>query len=365
MSDSELLFSLEKLGRTPCTNCGEVLEIAEFHIFEEIICPVCDAMNVVPGRFGNYYLLGELGKGGMGSVFLARDAQLNRQVALKVLNPKFGRDPNFVEALLREAKAAAALNHKNIVHMYSFGQENNQPYIVMEYVEGIRLDECIDDNTMQDEAGWLDVMNQITLGLAEAEMKGIIHGDIKPANILLAEDGTAKLSDFGIARFGGDEDQRILGTPLYIAPEKSKGEQVNSRADQFSLGATFWHILSGYPPFPGQSPREVVLKRFSEPEPDIRLVAPHISRRTALMLQRMMATEPEGRFPDFPSVAAEIEKIIDDLEVQAEEEEAQRESLEEQAQFILHAEHRNRLIIIGSIIVLSIIGFLYFVFYMP
>jgi serine/threonine-protein kinase len=362
MSDS--ILQIEKLGRTTCIHCGEVLEVSEFHIFEEIECPVCGGLNTVPGRFNNYYLLRELGQGGMGTVFLARDAQLNRQVALKVLNPKFGKDPNFVEALLKEAKAAAALNHKNIVHIYSFGQEKNQPYIVMELVDGIRLDECIDSETHQDEIGWLDVLYQIAQGLSDAEKKGVIHGDIKPANILMNPDGSAKLSDFGIARVGGEHDDRILGTPLYIAPEKSRGEKVDARSDQFSLGATFWHILSGYPPFPGKSSKEVVLQRFKDPAPDIKRVAPYISFQIGLLLQKMMATEPEDRFPNFDAVVMEIEEILLELEAYAYEEESRREQLEEQAHQIKHQENIYRSMMVGAVILVLIIGFIYLAFYM-
>lgn len=361
---SKSILQIEKLGRTACVHCGEVLEVSDFHVFEEIECPVCEGLNTVPGRFGNYFLLRELGQGGMGSVFLARDSQLNRQVALKVLNPKFGRDPAFVEALLKEAKAAAALNHKNIVHIYSFGQEKSQPYIVMELVDGIRLDECIDPDTQQDEIGWLDVMYQIAQGLADAEKKGVIHGDIKPANILMNEDGSAKLSDFGIARLRGEHDDRILGTPLYISPEKSKGERVDSRSDQYSFGAAFWHILSGYPPFPGKSPKEVVLQRFKDPAPDIRRVAPHISFQTGLLLQKMMATEPQDRFPNFDAVAVEIEEILLELEAYAYEEEARREQLQEQAFQIQHQEKIARFMMVGAVILVLAIGFMYIAFFL-
>lgn len=363
LDDTNTIIRIEKLGRSPCDHCGEVLEVAEFHVFEEIECPVCGGIIKVPGRFGNYFLLNELGRGGMGTVFLARDAQLNRLVALKVLNPKFGKDPKFVESLLREAKAAAALNHKNIVHIYSFGQENDQPYIVMELVDGIRLDDCIDTETTQSEIGWLDVMLQMAEGLADAERKGVVHGDIKPANILMDADGNAKLSDFGIARVGGGNDDRILGTPLYIAPEKTRGKAVDTRSDQFSLGATFWHILSGYPPFPGKTSKDVVLRRFEDPSPDIRLYAEHISDATAFLLMKMMATEPEDRFPSFQAVAAEIQDLMTELENAALEEEQRRLQLEEEAKQLQHEEMRGRVLMVGCVIVAVVISYIYFTWY--
>lgn len=363
LDDSHTIIRIEKLGRSACDHCGEVLEVSEFHVFEEIECPVCGGIVTVPGRFGNYFLLNELGRGGMGTVFLARDAQLNRQVALKVLNPKFGKDPKFVESLLKEAKAAAALNHKNIVHIYSFGQENDQPYIVMELVDGIRLDDCIDPETEQSEIGWLDVMLQMAEGLADAERKGVVHGDIKPANILMDAEGNAKLSDFGIARVGGGHDDRILGTPLYIAPEKTRGKPVDARSDQFSLGASFWHILSGYPPFPGKTSKDVVLRRFENPSPDIREYSKHISDATAFLLMKMMATEPDDRFSSFGAVASEIEDIIVELETTSIEEEQRRLYLEEEAKMLQHEEMRGRILIVGCVIATTIIAYIYFTWY--
>lgn len=363
MDDRATILKIDKLGRTACDHCGEILDVAEFHVFEEIECPVCGGLLSVPGRFGNYYLLEELGRGGMGSVFMARDAQLNRLVALKVLNPTYGQDETFVESLLKEAKAAAALNHKNIVHLYSYGKENGQPYIVMELVDGIRLDECIDPETPQDEIGWLDVLLQLCHGLSDAEKKGVIHGDIKPANILMDEMGNAKLSDFGIARVTGDHDDRILGTPLYIAPEKTKRQRADSRSDQFSLGATFWHILSGCPPFPGQTSKQVVLRRFESPQPDIREYASHISPSTAFLLRKMMATDPAMRFPTFDAVASEIEEIIADLEEQSSLEEQHREDLEYEAKEMHRMQVKNRVLVVGCVLLLTLIGYIYLAFF--
>jgi serine/threonine-protein kinase len=300
----------------------------------------------------------------MGAVYLGRDANLQRKVAIKVLKPKFGKNPVFVESLLREAKAAAALNHKNIVHIFSFGQENGQPYIVMEWVNGIRLDECIDPETEQEENGWLDVMWQVALGLSAAEKKGIIHGDVKPANILMNEDGVAKVSDFGIARFQGAEDDRILGTPLYIAPEKSQGKKVDARADQFSMGATFYHILSGRPPFTGSSPRDVVLNRFEHPEPDLRRVAPHFSKDLSALLRRMMATDPEARYPDFETLAEEINSLPLKLEAERVRQEQERKRLEEEALAIRRHEQRRHLILIGCGLLIILIIYVYVTLYM-
>jgi serine/threonine-protein kinase len=235
--------------------------------------------------------------------------------------------------------------------------------MVMELVDGIRLDECIDSEAVQDEIGWLDVMLQLCHGLADAERKGVIHGDIKPANILMDEQGNTKLSDFGIARVTGDHDDRILGTPLYIAPEKTKRERSDSRSDQFSLGATFWHILSGYPPFPGRTSKEVVLRRFETPQPDIREYASHISPATAFLLRKMMATDPEKRFPTFDAVAAEVEEIISDLEEQALLDEQHREVLEFEAKEMHRLQVKNRILVVGCVLMLTLIGYIWMAFF--
>ncbi len=330
LSSSAAWIRTEKLGRAPCEHCGEMLDVSEFHIFERIACPGCERATTVPGKLGNYDLLRELGSGGMGAVFLARDTTLQRKVALKVLNAKFGQDPVFVDSLLREAKAAAAVNHRNLVHIYTFGQVNGQPYIVMELVDGIRLDQCIEGGKEQDEEGWLGILEQVCQGLAAAEAARIIHGDIKPANILLDERGVAKVSDFGIARTQGAGNERILGTPLYIAPEKARGQEVDARADQFSLGASFWHILAGLPPYTGKTPREVVLNRFEDDPPDLRRHAPHVSEATSSLLRRMMALDPADRFPDFPSVAREAaaipRRMAEARRAQEEREQARRQA---------------------------------------
>ncbi len=357
------ILRIEKLGRANCEHCGVGLNVADFHVFEEIECPECGLITTVPGKFGTYYLLRELGKGGMGAVYLARDANLMRKVAIKVLNPKFGKNPNFVEALLKEAKAAAALNHKNIVHIFSFGQEKEQPYIVMELVEGIRLDECIDPEKQQDENGWLDVMWQVALGLSDAEKRGLIHGDIKPANILMNEEGVAKISDFGIAQFEGSEDNRILGTPLYIAPEKSQGKSVDSRADQFSMGATFFHILSGHPPFTGSNPKEVVLNRFEDPTPEIRKIAPHFSKAFSRILQKMMSTEPEDRYANFKELAEEINSLPLKLEAIRLRKENERKKLEAEAVAKRKRVQRKRLLTITCGLVSLLILYVYITFY--
>jgi serine/threonine protein kinase len=336
MSDptTKTLISADKLGRAKCEHCGTWLDVSDYRMFEDIVCPDCERMTTVPGKLGNYYLLRELGRGGMGAVFLARDQDLERKVALKVMKAKYGQDPAFVDGLVREAKAAAALNHRNVVQIFTFGQEKDQPYIVMELVEGFQLDQRMGPEKRLDEMDMLGILRQIADGLAAADAVGLIHGDIKPGNILVNERGVAKLSDFGIARFGGGGGGRIFGTPLYIAPEKARGKSVDGRADQYSLGASFWHALTGKPPFQGKSAQNVVLARFAGGVPDAREADPTISEATRDLLLRMMAMEPEDRFPDFSAVAQATQAIIDAAEAA---------SAAAAAQAALEREERKRL----------------------
>jgi len=306
----QFLIRSDKLGRAHCEHCGTLLDVSEFHVFELIECPECGKSTTVPGQLGDYVLLHELGRGGMGAVFLARDTRLGRKVALKILNSVYGQNPDFIDALLREAKATAALNHQNIVHIFSFGQVYQQPYFVMELVEGIRLDQCIGIKVEPDEAGWLELMAQVVDGLANAQGHGLIHGDVKPANMLMDARGVVKISDFGIARFGesGPSDT-IFGTPMYIAPEKARGKAYDHRSDQYSLGASFWHLVTGRPPFVGKTSRAVVFNRFEKPPPDVREVMPDLSDPFAELIRKMMALNPEERFEDFFALKSEIEKL--------------------------------------------------------
>lgn len=301
----------DRLGRAHCVHCDTLLDVSDFHVFERIECPECGKPTPVPGQLGDYILMYELGRGGMGAVFLAKDTRLGRKVALKVLNSVYGQNPEFIDALLQEAQATAALNHRNIVHIYSFGQVYQQPYFVMELVDGIRLDQCIGANVEPDEAGWLELMGQVVDGLANAQTLGLIHGDIKPANLLMDDRGVVKISDFGIARFGesGPTDT-IFGTPMYIAPEKARGKAYDHRSDQYSLGVSFWHLISGRPPFLGKTSRDVVFDRFHKPPPDVREWVPSLSEEFSGLLLKMMALSPEERFSDFFALGDALKEML-------------------------------------------------------
>lgn len=306
----------DRLGSMNCSKCNERLDISEFELFDKFACPECGTEQTVPAQLGNFHLIDVMGTGGMGAVYLAIDKSLNRNVALKVMHKAYGKDSKFYKDFQREAQATARLNHVNVVQVYSLGEEKEQPYIVMELVEGGRLDTEAESKTGRDlEELVLNTAIGVGQGLQAAADAGIIHGDIKPANILFDNYGQPKVVDFGLARFAGSTEGagEIWGTPYYIAPEKARSKKEDARSDQYSLGATLWHVLAGRPPFEGDTPTDVVIARLKAPAPDIRDVNPDVSEKTASLLKRMMADEPNRRYPNYHSMAADARKVLSEL----------------------------------------------------
>jgi serine/threonine-protein kinase len=207
----------------------------------------------IPG----YQLLEKLGQGSMGIVFKARQLSMNRLVAIKVLHPRLATNPKDLERFLREAHLAAKLSHQHIIQAIDAGSTGKVHFFVMEYVEGTTLDQQLKDGKIFKEAEALRIILQIAEALDHASGRQLIHRDIKPANIVMTPDGVAKLADLGLARHAApelaqDEKGLVIGTPFYIAPEQIRGdEDIDSRADIYSLGATLYHLVAGQPPYPG------------------------------------------------------------------------------------------------------------------
>ena len=286
------------------------MDLSAVEPFTEIICPECETQQVAPMRLGSFLLLAELGKGGMGSVYRAYDETLGRYVAIKVMQKQLAEDQKFAQNFVREARAAAALNHPHVVHIYSCSQEKGQLYLVMELVDGGRLDEMIAGGQALDEAFALQVGVQVAQGLLAANEIGLIHGDIKPANILFDRQQRAKVVDFGLARFAAQhhlQPGEIWGTPFYIAPEKARGQKEDHRADIYSLGATLHHVLTGSPPFDGETARDVVLARLNQPAPPLRTIRPQLHEKTAAVIARALEADPMLRYPTYPSLLADLE----------------------------------------------------------
>jgi serine/threonine protein kinase len=249
----------------------------------------------------------------MGKVYRAKNLTLERIVALKMLAPAFSADQDFVRRFLKEARAAARLNHPNIVQIYDFGSVDGIYYLAMEYVHGESLRSIVKRKRFNERAAVAVIREALRpLGIAHAE--GIVHRDIKPDNIMLTFKGELKLVDLGIAK-RLDEDQDLtqtgqaVGTPQYISPEQIRGLRVDARADIYSLGATFYHLLTGRPPYKGTSAAVVMTLHLTEPLPDPRTYEPTLSEGVCRVLRKMLAKERDERYSDVGALDRDLYKL--------------------------------------------------------
>ncbi len=280
--------------------------------FSVVPCASCQTPLTVPLMLGAFLLVERMGTGGMGSVYRALDTALNRFVAIKVMKAALGEDAKLVASFIREAQAAAALNHRNIVQIYSCGQENGQPYIVMELVTGGKMNHLFSRTEPMDEVKLLKIALDVAEGLKAANEVGLVHGDIKPENVLIDQAGTAKIVDFGLAQFVNAQKDRgeIWGTPYYISPERARGNKADHRSDIYSLGATMFHALAGKPPFDGDSAVDVVLARLKHPPPSLHELRPELQKETVDLIERMMAVDPYLRYPNSASLKSDMNAAL-------------------------------------------------------
>ena len=267
-----------------------------------------------PGAFGetgNFLLERELGRGGMGGVYMGRDKMLDRPVAVKVMLRQYGDDAEFVEKFKREAQAAARLLHPNISQVYSYGICDGMPYIAMELVAGGSLSSLMENNPpgTLDVTRVLKICEQVAQALRCAADQGVVHGDIKPENILLDANGNAKIVDFGLAAMQKDTDE-IWGTPYYIAPEKIKREAVDFRADMYNLGATLYHALTGVTPFDGPDVAAVVKARFVGMPRKPSEVRAGLTPMIDALVMKMLELDKEKRFPSFEALLLEFRRVL-------------------------------------------------------
>ena len=262
------------------------------------------------GETGNFLLEREMGRGGMGGVYLGRDKMLDRPVAVKVMLKEYGDDPEFVEKFKREAQAAARLIHPNIAQIYTYGIANGMPYIAMELVAGGSLDQLMQHSGASiDITRVMKIGEQVAQALRCAADQGLVHGDVKPENILLDANGNAKLVDFGLAAMQKNTNE-IWGTPYYIAPEKVKKEAVDFRADMYSLGGTLYHALTGVAPFEGDDAAAVVRKRFEGAPVPPSQIRPGISPQIDALILKMLALDPAERYPSFEALLEDFKRIM-------------------------------------------------------
>ncbi|MFZ4395275.1 MAG: protein kinase domain-containing protein [Kiritimatiellia bacterium] len=294
-----------------CHGCGVKLDLSGRAAFSLVRCPACRLEMQVPARMGGFVLVELLGVGGMGSAYRARDEALNRDVAIKIMRKSFGDDPKFVETFRREAQIAAKLNHTNVVQIHSFGEFKGQPFIVMELVTGGSLDRLIGAGEPLDQATVMRIGMEITMALQSGYQLQLVHGDIKPENILLDEKGAAKLVDFGIAQLAGGDTNEVWGTPYYVAPEKVRRQRTDCRADIYSLGGTLYHAFAGKPPFDGPDATAVVKARFLAPAPPLRGIRPELDPEVDTIVARMLQVEPSMRYPTYESLLGDMRRFLE------------------------------------------------------
>ena len=270
---------------------------------------------VGPGQtFGSYEVLEQLGRGGMGRVFRARHVTLDREVALKLLAEAFAEDDFYVQRFLKEARAAAKLNHPGIVQIYDFGQVGPHWYLAMELVEGRSLAHFLKTWGRFSEQNAIVLARQALAALGVAHAAGIVHRDVKPDNLILGKKGVLKLVDLGLAKKiddpGASSTGFAAGTPYYISPEQIEGRaDVDGRADLYSLGATLFQLVTGQVPFPGPSSAVIMSRHLNERAPDPRVFTPELSDSFALAILRLMARERERRPASAEEALAEIARL--------------------------------------------------------
>ena len=263
---------------------------------------------------GRYRLDAQIGTGGMSTVYRAFDTVLERQVAIKLMHREIASDSDQLERFRREARAVAQLNHPHIVTVIDAGEDENTPYIVFEYVEGETLKDRIRRYGRLPIQESIAYAIEIARALGVAHDRGIVHRDVKPQNVLVDEEGSAKVTDFGIARTLDQEgltaDGRVLGTTDYVSPEQALGHPVTGQSDLYSLGIVLFEMLTGDVPFKGDNQVAVAMKHVREQLPDVQVRRPEVSSALAAVLERATAKETSARYPDDRALIADLEEVL-------------------------------------------------------
>jgi predicted Ser/Thr protein kinase len=263
---------------------------------------------------GRYRLEARIGTGGMSSVYRAIDETLERPVAIKLMNREIATDSDQLERFRREARAVAQLSHPHIVGVIDYGEDQGRPYIVLEYVEGETLKERIRRNGELDVSEAVAYAIEIARALGCAHARHIVHRDVKPQNVLIDEEGSAKVTDFGIARSLDDDgltaDGRVLGTTDYVSPEQALGHAVTGQSDLYSLGIVLYEMLTGRVPFRGENQVAVAMKHVREELPDVQALRPEVSASLAAVIDRATAKDLHERYRSDEELIADLEDVL-------------------------------------------------------
>src|ERR1700738_2311285 len=263
---------------------------------------------------GRYRLEARIAAGGMSTVYRAPDETLERQVAVKLMNREVASDSDQLERFRREARAVAQLSHPHVVGVIDAGEDDGSPYIVLEYVEGETLKERIRRQGRLPIAEAVAYAIEIARALGAAHARHIVHRDVKPQNVLIDDEGSAKVTDFGIARTLDEEgltvDGRVLGTTDYVSPEQALGQPVTGQSDLYSLGIALYEMLAGEVPFKGENQVAVAMKHVREALPDVQAKRPEISAALAGVVDNAPAKRPEERYADDSELIADLEDVL-------------------------------------------------------
>ena len=340
-----------------CPHCGETISIATVSPFTLTTCPHCRHRVHVPGRFGNYTLKRHMGDSVTSALYLANDPLLGRDVTLKILTYVLSKNQELVEAFKREALAAAALNSANVLRVYEYGIHNRQPYMVMEHMQGEFL-HVIAQRGCLSEPRVLEIAEGIIQGLADTHQCGIVHGDITPRNILIDQQGTPKLCDFGLAHFQHERSDLIdtWSSPYYMPPERILGHSEDHRSDFYSLGTTLFYLLTDQLPFFDLDDEVVLTRKKTEPPPDPRTFRPDLTPEFAELILMMLHRDIQKRPADYP----ELFDLLDQVRSAVELAEKKRSSLpqddtgREAAKQTGSGPGQGRFIVPGSLLVLAL-----------
>jgi serine/threonine protein kinase len=265
-------------------------------------------------RIGNCILQRQIGKGGMGAVYLAHHIGLNKPVAIKIMSAALIGSPSNIQRFMREAQMAASLEHPNVVQVFDVGEANGLYYLAMQYVVGRSLDRLLEERGRLPLNEASPLIKGVARALDAAHRKGVVHRDIKPANILLTKDGAVKVVDFGLARTSDNNEGlsmpgQIVGTPFYMSPEQAQGTALDVRSDLYSLGATFYHLITGRHCFEGETALAVLLKHLNEQPVPPHQLCPDLPPTVSQVVLTMMAKNPNDRYPSGESVVRALEAL--------------------------------------------------------
>ena len=273
--------------------------------------------NYIGSFLGHYKVLGHLGSGAMSDVYIGYDEDLQIHVAVKVLTDAILQRPELVERFKIEARAAARLNHPNVARVYYFNFKGDVPFFAMELVEGLSLADVLERRLRMTYQQYLDIFSQAVRGLRAAAVRGIIHRDIKPGNLMVGRDGLVKVVDFGLAKVDDEKELTqtgtMMGTPYYLSPEAVRGEELDQRSDIYSLGVTMFQLLVGYPPYDSETPFGLMMQHINSPAPDASEFNDQFPRKLCKVIEKAMAKERAGRYPNHEAVLHALAAVREDL----------------------------------------------------